>query len=75
MALELTREDLTDQPELRTLNLNRQIVVFKIKVSEKIAGLNTGQEFSYESSTYQIMNRESVDSDLIYVRFNCLKRG
>lgn len=72
MMLEFTRNELTEDPVERKLNMSRNIFVFNIKLSDKTKNLNTGQKFIYQNETYEIMNRESVESPENYVKFNCL---
>ena len=72
MILEFTRNELTEEPLERQLNISRRIVVFNIKQSDKTKNLNTGQKFIYQNETYEIMNRESVESPENYVKFNCV---
>lgn len=74
MILEFQPTDLTTPPTERNLNINRSIVVFNIRTSDKTIGLNTGNTFTYENHTYEIMNRENIDSPDNYVKFNCLRR-
>lgn len=74
MNLEFTRDELTEDPVERNLNVNKSIVVFNIKQSEKTSKLNTGNKFNYEHYTYEIMNRESVQSLENYVKFNCIRK-
>ena len=74
MILEFSRNELFSEPEERHLNINKSIVVFNLKKAEEIVGLNTGDKFNYENETYEVMNRESVDSPKNYVKFNCLRK-
>ena len=54
--------------------MGRTIVVFNIKLSDKTIDLNTGAKFNYQNETYEIMNREAIDSPDNYVKFNCLRK-
>ena len=74
MILEFSRNDLASEPEERNLNFNRSIVVFNINTSDKISNLNTGSKFNYQNETYEVMNRELVDSGVKYVKFNCVRK-
>ncbi len=73
MILELNRNELTSEPQERQLNMSKTIVVFNIKISDKTEHLNTGIKFIYNVDTYEIMNREQIDSPENYVKFNCLR--
>lgn len=75
MILEFELSDLIAPPTERKLNINRSIVVFNIKTSDKTIGLNTGNVFTYEDDAYEIMNRENIDSPDNYVKFNCLRKA
>lgn len=74
MTLEFQPADLTTPPIERKLNINRSIVVFNIRISDKTAHLNTGDSFTYENQVYEVMNRENIDSPDNYVKFNCLRK-
>jgi hypothetical protein len=74
MILEFEIVDLITPPTERKLNINRSIVVFNIKTSDKTISLNTGDVFTYENQIYEIMNRENIDSPDNYVKFNCLRK-
>ena len=56
------------------MNIGKSIVVFNLMKSDKITVLNTGDKFNYEYETYEVMNRELVDSPKNYVKFNCLRK-
>jgi hypothetical protein len=73
-TLEFTREELVGEPETRNLVNGKSIIVFNIKMSEKINNLNTSNKFVYQNELYEIMNRESVDSPNSYVKFNCVPK-
>ena len=75
MILEFSRSELLSEPEERSLNFNRSIVVFNINTSDKIGNLNTGNKFNYENETYEVMNREPVDAGVKYVKFNCIRKA
>ena len=66
---------LTAEPEERRLNMGRVIVAFNIKLSAKTIHLNTGNKFNYNRETYEVMNRETIDSPDNYVKFNCLRKA
>lgn len=75
IALELTREELIGEPQPRTLATGKSILSFNVKLSDKIANLNTGSKFGYRNELYEIMNREPVDSSqLRYIKFNCIHK-
>jgi len=74
MILEFSRNELVSEPEERNLNFNKSIVVFNINKSDKIVSLNTGNKFNYQNETYEVMNRELVDSPKNYVKFNCIRK-
>jgi hypothetical protein len=74
MILEFSRHELTSEPEERHLNFNRTIVVFNINLSEKVSNLNTGNKFSYQNETFEVMNREPVNEPINYVKFNCVRK-
>lgn len=74
MILEFSRNELVSEPEERNLNFNRSIVVFNISTSDKTGNLNTGNKFNYENETYEVMNREPVDSGIKYIKFNCVRK-
>lgn len=74
MTLEFQVTDLVTLPIERKLNINRIIVVFNIRKSDKTAHLNTGQTFTFENEIYEVMNRETIDSPDNYVKFNCLRK-
>jgi hypothetical protein len=74
-ALEFTRNELVSEPEERNLNFNKSIVVFNIYKCDKINSLNTGNKFIYQDKTYEVMNREPVDSPKNYVKFNCIRKA
>ena len=73
-ALEFARTDLVSEPEDRHLNMNKSIVVFNIQKSDKLNSLNTGSKFIYQDETYEVMNREPVDSPKNYIKFNCVRK-
>lgn len=75
MTLEFDRNELTEDPVERQLNMSRKIVVFNLKQSDKTRNLNTGQKFIYQNETYEIMNRETVESPENYVKFNCVLKN
>lgn len=72
--LEFNRTELVSEPEERNLNFGKSIVVFNINKSEKINTLNTGNKFNYQDETYEVMNRENIDSPKNYVKFNCVRK-
>jgi hypothetical protein len=73
-ALKLTREELMGEPEERKLATGKSILSFNVKLSDKIANLNTGNKFDYQDELYEIMNRESVNSPVSYIKFNCIHK-
>lgn len=73
-VLEFSRNELNAEPEERKLVTGKKIVVFNIKLSDKTTNLNTGKKFDYQNDSYEIMNREPVDSPAPYVKFNCVRR-
>jgi len=75
MILELSRNELVSEPEERSLNIHRSIVVFNINTSDKISDLTTGKKFNYQNETYEVMNREPVDMGIRYVKFNCIRKS
>jgi hypothetical protein len=75
MILEFDRSELTEDPVERELNMSRKIVVFNIKQSDKTENLNTGHKFIYQNETYEIMNRETIESPDNYVKFNCERKN
>lgn len=74
MILEFQAADMIALPIERKLNMNRIIVVFNIRKSDKTILLNTGQMFTFENEIYEVMNRETIDSPDNYVKFNCLRK-
>lgn len=74
MILEFNRNDLTTDPQERNLNMGKSIVVFNIKLSDKTTNLNTGNKFNYQNESYEIMNKEAIDSPENYVKFNCIRK-
>lgn len=74
MILEFSRNELVSEPEERSLNIHRSIVVFNINTSDKISDLTTGKKFNYQNETYEVMNREPVDMGIRYVKFNCIRK-
>ena len=54
--------------------MGRSIVAFNIKLSDKTNNLNTGNKFNYENVSYEIMNKETIDSPANYVKFNCVRK-
>lgn len=73
-TLELTREELVGEPEQRNLATGKSILAFNVKLSDKIINLNTGNKFEYQNESYEIMNKESVNSPVSYIKFNCIHR-
>lgn len=73
-TLELTREELVGEPEQRNLATGKSILSFNVKLSDKIINLNTGNKFDYENKSYEIMNKESVNSPVSYIKFNCIHK-
>lgn len=74
MILEFGRHELTSEPEERHLNFNRTIVVFNINLSEKVSNLNTGNKFNYQNEIFEVMNRETVNEPINYIKFNCVRK-
>jgi hypothetical protein len=75
MILEFSRNELVSEPEERSLNIHRSIVVFNINTSDKITDLTKGKKFNYQNETYEVMNREPVDMGIRYVKFNCISKS
>jgi len=73
-TLELTREELVGEPEQRNLATGKSILAFNVKLSDKIINLNTGNKFYYQNESYEIMNKESVNSPVSYIKFNCIHK-
>ncbi|HEX8735358.1 MAG TPA: hypothetical protein VF721_08560 [Pyrinomonadaceae bacterium] len=73
-ALKLTREELVGEPEERKLATGKSILSFNVKISDKIAALNTGNRFDYRNELYEIMNKEPVNSPVSYIKFNCIQK-
>ena len=74
-VLQLTKDELMGEPEARTLVMNKSIMSFNVKITEKTANLNTGNKFYYDNVLYEIMNRESVDAPINYIKLNCVKKA
>ncbi len=72
--LELTKDELIGEPEARTLVMNKSIMSFNVKITEKTANLNTGNKFDYDNISYEIMNRESVEAPVSYIKLNCIRK-
>ena len=73
-TLELTREELVGEPEQRNLATGKSILSFNVKLSDKIINLNTGNKFAYQNESYEIMNKETVNSPVSYIKFNCIHK-
>jgi hypothetical protein len=73
-TVELTREELIAEPEQRNLATGKSILSFNLILSDKIINLNTGDKLIYENETYEIMNKESVNSPVSYIKYNCLQK-
>ena len=73
-VLELTKDELMGEPEARTLVMNKSIMSFNVRITEKTANLNTGNKFDYDNVSYEIMNRESVDAPVNYIKLNCIRK-
>lgn len=73
-VLVITRDELINDPEPRTLVTGKNIMSFNVKINDKTANLNTGNKFDYENTSYEIMNREPVDAPVSYIKFNCVRR-
>jgi hypothetical protein len=69
--LEFTDEELINPPESRALATGKVITAFNVKITEKTVNLNTGMKFEYNNELFEIMNREPVQSDTDYLKFNC----
>jgi hypothetical protein len=69
--LEFTDEELINPPESRSLATGKVITAFNVKITEKTVNLNTGVKFEYNNELFEIMNREPVQSDTDYLKFNC----
>jgi hypothetical protein len=74
-TLELTREELIAEPEQRNLATGKSILSFNVKLSDKIINLNTGNKFHYQNESYEIMNKETVNSPVSYIKFNCIHKA
>jgi hypothetical protein len=72
--LEITRDELINEPEPRTLVTGKSIMSFNVKITDKTINLNTGNKFDYENVSYEIMNREPVQSTVDYLKFNCVRK-
>lgn len=75
MILEITKDELIREPEARNLNLGKSIMVFDLKITDKTTNLNTGNKFSYQNESYEIMNREPVQAPVNFLKFNCIHKG
>jgi hypothetical protein len=73
--LEITKNDLVGEPEKRQLVIGKRVTVFNLKISDRTENLNTGQKLLYDDKTYEIMNREYVNSTVDYLKFNCIFKG
>jgi hypothetical protein len=69
--LVFTDEELINPPESRSLATGKVITAFNVKITDKTVNLNTGTKFEYNGDLYEIMNREPVQSDTDYLKFNC----
>jgi hypothetical protein len=69
--LEITKDELVSEPEIRNLATGKSIIAFNLKISERTINLNTGQKLHYQNGLYEIMNREPVQSTIDYLKFNC----
>lgn len=69
--LEFTDDELIGRPESRALATGKVITAFNVKITEKTINLNTGVKFEYNNEMFEIMNREPVQSDVDYLKFNC----
>lgn len=65
--------DLIGEPISRNLALGKLITVFNVKLSDKTMNLNTGNKFEYRDESFEIMNREPVQSAVNYFKFNCVR--
>ncbi len=74
-SLEITREELIGEPELRNLATGKSIIAFNLRISDRTINLNTGQKLHYQNALYEIMNRESVQSSTDYLKFNCFLKS
>ena len=75
MTLEITENELIGKPEARNLATGKSIMAFNIKISDKTVNLNTGHKFAYQNESYEIMNRQPVQSKVNYFKFNCVRKG
>ena len=73
-VLQLTKDELMGEPQARTLVINKSIMSFNVKITDKTATLNTGNKFDYDNVSYEIMNRESVTAPISYIKLNCVRR-
>ena len=72
--LEITKDELIGEPETRSLANGKSITAFNLKISDRTVNLNTGQKLHYRDELYDIMNRESVQSTIDYLKFNCFRK-
>ena len=72
--LELTKDELMGEPEARMLVMNKSIMSFNVRITEKTANLNTGNKFDYDNVSYEIMNRESVDAPVNNIKLKSVRR-
>jgi hypothetical protein len=73
--LEITNAELVGEPELRNLATGKSIIAFNLRISDRTINLNTGQKLHYQNGLYEIMNRESVQSTIDYLKFNCFLKS
>lgn len=72
--LEITKDELVGEPETRNLATGKSIIAFNLKISDRTVNLNTGQKLYYQDELYEIMNKESVQSTIDYLKFNCFRK-
>lgn len=66
--------DLINEPTSRSLATGKNVTVFNVKLSERTMNLNTGNKFIYQNESFEIMNREPVESRVNYFKFNCIRK-
>lgn len=67
--------DLISEPTCRSLATGKRVTVFNVKLSDKTMNLNTGNKFTYDDESFEIMNREPVEAPVSYFKFNCVRQS
>lgn len=75
IPFEITKDELVGEPETRNLATGKSIIAFNLRISDRTVNLNTGQKLNYQNELYEIMNRESVQSTIDYLKFNCFLKA